>query len=120
MKEDIQKLHEKVEFLEVKAIEIGNSELNPDSNNKEFERMRIDTARGKAIAYGYVKSMINDILKKNKMMIKQIIKKRNTIDSYITERENAIISAIVICTFYAGFVLFIAFVIFQILKVMPN
>lgn len=54
------------------------------------------------------------------MIIKKTIKKSRTIDSRLAEKENAVLAAIMVCTAYAGFIIFVAFVVLSIIKVIPK
>ncbi len=58
----MQELLEKVSYLQHGAEFVVGIDIS-ESKNIEFDKKRIEMARGKAIAYGYVKSLIEGMEK---------------------------------------------------------
>ena len=63
MKEELEKLLEKVNELERGAEFIMQLDLS-SSLNIDFDKKRIEMARGRVVAYEYVGGLIMDMLKK--------------------------------------------------------
>jgi len=63
MRTELEKLHEKVKELQSGAEFISKIDIS-NSKNVEFDKKRIEMARGRFVAYEYVNGLIQDILKK--------------------------------------------------------
>jgi len=63
MTKEMQKLYDKISELEALSFENANRTLFDDGANAGFEMKRKNMQLGKYVAYGYVKSLIEEMEK---------------------------------------------------------